>query len=58
MPNGRCYLHGGPNPGAPMGEANGMYRHGRYTKAAIAERRMFRELLQAARAQIQETRVR
>ena len=39
MPNGRCRFHGGASPGAPKGKANGMYRHGRYTNEAIAERR-------------------
>ena len=39
MPNGRCRMHGGSSPGAPKGKANGMYRHGRYTNEAVAERR-------------------
>ena len=39
MPNGRCRMHGGASTGAPKGEANGMYRHGRYTNEALAERR-------------------
>lgn len=39
MPNGRCRMHGGSSPGAPMGETNGMYRHGRYTNDAIMQRR-------------------
>ena len=39
MPNGRCRMHGGASPGAPKGPANGMYRHGRYTNEALAERR-------------------
>jgi len=37
--NGRCRMHGGSSPGAPRGEANGNYRHGRFTCEAIAERR-------------------
>ena len=34
MPNGRCRMHGGKSPGAPKGERNGNYRHGRETKEA------------------------
>lgn len=39
MPNGRCRMHGGASPGAPKGEANGMYRHGRYTDDVVEMRR-------------------
>ena len=39
MPNGRCKLHGGKSPGAPTGERHGQYKHGRRTKAAMAERK-------------------
>ncbi|MFE1603303.1 HGGxSTG domain-containing protein [Methylobacterium sp. ID0610] len=39
MPNGRCRMHGGQSPGAPKGQANGMYRHGRHTNEALAQRR-------------------
>lgn len=39
MPNGRCRMHGGASPGAPRGEANGAYRHGRFTNEAIEQRR-------------------
>ena len=37
--NGRtvCRMHGG-TAGAPKGEANGNYRHGRHTKEAKAQR--------------------
>ncbi|MDP7098055.1 MAG: HGGxSTG domain-containing protein [Rhodospirillales bacterium] len=49
MPNGRCRMHGGKSPGAPCGPANGNYRHGRYTKEAIAERRSVRRLIREAR---------
>ena len=34
----RCQLHGGRSTGV-KGERNGNYRHGRYTKEAIANRR-------------------
>ena len=37
--NGKCRLHGGRSPGAPRGEANGNYRHGRFTYEAIEMRR-------------------
>jgi hypothetical protein len=30
MPNGRCRMHGGLSPGAPMGNRNA-FKHGRYT---------------------------
>src|SRR5215204_1330947 len=39
MPNGRCRMHGGTSPGAPKGERNGAYKHGRFTNEAIARRR-------------------
>ena len=35
----RCRLHGGKNPGAPEGERNGNYRHGRRTHDAMADKR-------------------
>lgn len=31
MKNGRCRMHGGKSPGAPLGKAHGRYRHGFYT---------------------------
>ncbi|MFN7755712.1 MAG: HGGxSTG domain-containing protein [Holosporales bacterium] len=43
MPNGRCRMHGGPSPGAPKGN-NHAWKHGRYSAAAIAERRLLRSL--------------
>ena len=42
MPNGRCRMHGGASPGAPKGERNGNYKHGRFTNDAIAMRRQLR----------------
>ena len=41
-PNGRCRMHGGASPGAPKGERNGNYKHGRFTNEAIAWRRGLR----------------
>ena len=37
-PNGRCRMHGGMSPGAPKGNSNA-FKHGRYTRQAIADRR-------------------
>ncbi|WP_280528843.1 hypothetical protein [Bosea sp. ANAM02] len=48
MPNGRCRLHGGVNPGAPKGNRNAL-KHGRYTAAAIANRRMLSALISQMR---------
>jgi hypothetical protein len=46
----RCRMHGGAaGSGAPKGERNGNWRHGRFTCEAIAERRVARGLLHSAR---------
>ena len=46
----RCRLHGGAEgSGAPCGERNGSYRHGLYTREAIAERKAMRELIRSFR---------
>src|SRR5215831_246317 len=46
----RCRMHGGAKgSGAPSGERNGNYRHGRFTAEAIRERRILREWIRAAR---------
>ena len=50
MPNGRCRMHGGASPGAPKGEANGSYRHGRFTCEAIERRRELNAWIRTARA--------
>lgn len=42
-------MHGGLSPGAPEGPANGNFRHGRYTKAAIAMRLQVAELIAGSR---------
>ena len=42
MANGRCRMHGGASLGAPKGERNGNYKHGRFTNEAIAQRRGLR----------------
>jgi hypothetical protein len=48
MPNGRCRMHGGTNPGAPNGNRNAV-KHGRYTAEAINSRRATSALIRAAR---------
>jgi hypothetical protein len=46
----RCRLHGGAEgSGAPPGERNGAYRHGLYTREAIAERKAMRALIRSFR---------
>ena len=46
----RCRMHGGAaGSGAPKGERNGNWRHGRFTGEAIAERVATRDLLRSAR---------
>jgi hypothetical protein len=43
-------MHGGaPGTGAPRGERNGNYRHGRRTIEAMAERRRLMEFIREAR---------
>ena len=54
MTNGRCRMHGGTSPGAPKGKANGMFRHGRYTAEAVAERRMLGAWIKTMRQLAQE----
>ena len=44
MPNGRCRYHGGLS----TGPKNPRVKHGMYTKAAIAERKMLSELVREA----------
>ncbi len=49
MANGRCRMHGGKSSGAPRGVGNGNFRHGGYTREAVAERRRIQRLLREAR---------
>jgi hypothetical protein len=49
MPNGRCRIHGGLSPGAPSGERNGMYRHGRYSREQTELRRAVRQMIRDAK---------
>jgi uncharacterized protein YjcR len=41
-------MHGGPSPGAPKGNRNA-FKHGRYSAAAMQERRLFAELIKEMR---------
>jgi len=43
-----CRFHGAGG-GAPKGEANGSYKHGLYTREALAERRLLSDLLRQSR---------
>ncbi|XIA67884.1 HGGxSTG domain-containing protein [Bradyrhizobium sp. TZ2] len=48
----RCRMHGGADgSGAPKGERNGNYKHGRYTKEVAATRRWLRGHPYALRAE-------
>lgn len=42
-------MHGGTNPGAPKGERNGAWKHGRYTREALAAEREVRALIRTLR---------
>lgn len=51
----RCRMHGGAfGSGAPKGEQNGNYRHGRFTCEAISERRAARKVIQTSRKMLAE----
>jgi hypothetical protein len=43
----RCRLHGGRSPGAPNGLANGNYRDGTFTLAAVQERQWLRSAVRS-----------
>lgn len=53
MASGRCRMHGGKSPGAPIGNFNAR-KLGLYTAVAIAERRELAGLLTAMRSLAQE----
>lgn len=53
MPNGRCRMHGGNNPGAPKGNRNAL-KHGFYSADAIAQRRQNAALIRAAEKLLKE----
>jgi hypothetical protein len=50
-----CRFHG-TRAGAPKGQANGAYRHGRRSAEAIAKRRAFAALLREARTTVAKFR--
>jgi hypothetical protein len=51
-PKKRCYFHGGaPGSGAPQGNRNRLV-HGRYSAAAIAQRKAVHALLRQAKAHL------
>lgn len=48
----RCRLHGGAEgSGAPKGERNGMWKHGGFSREAMALRRAAQTLLRSANAE-------
>lgn len=50
----RCRMHGGASgSGAPVGNRNAL-KHGRYTREAIAERRLFNDLMREMREGLRE----
>ena len=51
MKNGRCRLHGGKSL---SGKQHGQYKHGRYTREAIEERRQLNSLLREVAALLRE----
>ena len=51
MKNGRCRLHGGKSL---SGKQHGRYKHGRYTRAAIEERRQLNSLLREVAALLRQ----
>ena len=51
MKNGRCRLHGGKSL---SGRQHGRYKHGRYTREAIEERRQLNSLLREVAALLRE----
>ena len=53
MANGRCRMHGGKSPGAPIGNDHAR-KQGHYAADAIAERRELATLIRSIRALIEE----
>jgi len=51
----RCRMHGGAaGSGAPPGPANGNWKHGLFTKEAVAVRRELAGFLKASRTMLRE----
>ena len=53
MTNGRCRMHGGASPGAPVGNTNA-FKHGLFTAAAIAERREVAALIRDMKSLVEQ----
>ena len=53
MTNGRCRMHGGTSPGAPVGNTNA-FKHGLFTAAAIAERREVAALIRGMKSLVEQ----
>ena len=53
MTNGRCRMHGGASPGAPVGNTNA-FKHGLFTAAAIAERREVAALIREMKSLVEQ----
>ncbi len=51
MLNGRCRMHGGKSPGAPLGNRHA-FKHGFYSAEAIAERQEIRLMLKEMRQSV------
>jgi hypothetical protein len=49
MKNGRCRMHGGKSL---SGAAHGRFRHGRYTRTAIAQRRQLAAFIAECRSSV------
>lgn len=54
MTNGRCRMHGGKSPGAPIGNSNAR-KHGLYSADAIAKRRDVAALIRSMRRLAEES---
>ena len=48
MPNGRCRMHGGKNPGAPKGNRNAL-KHGRYSQESLARKAEVQAILRESK---------
>ena len=51
MKNGRCRLHGGKSL---SGKQHGRYKHGRFTREALEERRQLNSLLREVAALLRQ----
>ncbi|HUF45618.1 MAG TPA: HGGxSTG domain-containing protein [Aestuariivirgaceae bacterium] len=49
MPNGRCRMHGGTSPGAPVANSSAS-KHGRHTAEANAERQSIATLIRTMKS--------